>query len=519
MSWQNEVDEIERRRKRALEHGGAAAVEKQHGRGRLTVRERIDALVDRDTFREHGRVTGSSDTGEAGDETFAPANTVVGLAEIGGRRVVIGGDDFTQSGGAYSPAGLKKGLYVDELAIKRRLPLVRLLEAGGASVTGTGGARGRSGYDMTAPPMLNVLCMEALASVPVVCAALGPVAGYPAGRLAASHFSLMTKDTAQVLTGGPAVVERALGEATSKEELGSAKVHGRSGVVDNVVDDEEDAFRQMRKFLSYMPQNAWSAPPRFDVGDVRDRCEPALLEIVPLERRRAYKMRKLIEMVVDGRSFFEMTRGYGRSQITGLARVDGHPVGVLANDCMFDGGSMTAEGAQKVRRFVEMCDNFHLPIVSFVDEPGFMIGGAAEQAATIRHGMNAMFAVLQTRTPWFAIVVRKAFGVAQGIHYGYGGTVVAWPSAVSGALPVESGVHLAYRAEIEAADDPEARRRELEDEMAKGQSILPRAEEFGVHDLIDPRETRPRLCEWLDEVEEQVALHVAAGPRTYSMRP
>lgn len=268
-----------------------------------------------------------------------------------------------------------------------------------------------------------------------------------------------------------------------------------------------------------MPLNAWSAPPRFDVGDVRDRSEQALLEIIPENRRRAYKMRKLIEMVVDQRSFFEMTKGFGRSQITGLARVDGRSVGVIANDCMFDGGSMTAESAQKIRRFVELCDNFHLPILSFVDEPGFMIGAEAEQAATIRHGMSAMFAVLQSKTPWYAVVVRKAFGVAQGIHYGYGGTVVAWPSAVSGALPVEGGVQLAYGAEIKAAEDPEARRRELEDEMAKAQAIMPRAEEFGVHDLIDPRETRPRVCEWLDEIEEQVALDVSEGPRSYTMRP
>jgi acetyl-CoA carboxylase carboxyltransferase component len=310
-----------------------------------------------------------------------------------------------------------------------------------------------------------------------------------------------------------------MGERLTKEELGSAKVHGRSGVVDNVAEDETDAFRQIRKFLSFMPPHAWAAPPRFDVGDLRERREEALLEIVPRNRRRAYKMRRLIELVVDQRSFFEMTPGFGRSQITGLARVDGRPVGVLANDCMFDGGAMTAEGAQKIRRFVELCDNFHLPILSFVDEPGFMIGREAERAATIRHGMSAMFAVLQSQTPWFAVVVRKAFGVAQGIHYGHGGTVVAWPSAESGALPVEGGVALAYRAEIEHAADPEARRRDLEDEMALAQSILPRAEDFGVHDLIDPRETRPRVCDWLDEIEEQVALQAREGPRRYSMRP
>jgi acetyl-CoA carboxylase carboxyltransferase component len=180
---------------------------------------------------------------------------------------------------------------------------------------------------------------------------------------------------------------------------------------------------------------------------------------------------------------------------------------------------MTADGARKIRRFVETCDLFHLPIVSFVDEPGFAIGPEAEQDATIRYGMEAMFAALQTRVPWFAVLLRRSFGVAQGIHLGRDSTVVAWPSAESGALPVESGVALAFRAEIAAADDPEARRRELEDEMAAAQSAFPRAEEFGVHDLIDPRETRPALCAWLEEVAPQLELLATQGPPAYTLRP
>lgn len=520
MSWKPEVDEIEVRSTLALEHGGAEAVAKQHARGRLAVRERIDALVDRGSFREWGRLSGEAHTNQSGEiESVTPANTVLGTAEVDGRRIVVCGDDFTIRGAAYSQVGLKKGLYADELAIRRRIPLVRLLEAGGASVAGASGTRGRSGYDMTAPPALNVLCLEAMATVPVVCAALGPVAGFPAARLVASHLSIMTRHTSQVLTGGPALVERALGERASKEELGGPQVHLRSGVVDNVAEDEADVWRQARRFLSYLPPNAWESPPRFEVGDPPHRREEALLEIVPRNRRRAFKMRRVIEHVVDLDSFFEIGAQFGRSQITGLARVDGHPVGVLANDCMHAGGSMTADGAQKIRRFVELCDNFHLPVVSFVDEPGFMIGLDAEKSGTIRHGMNAMFAVLQSRVPWFAVLVRRSFGVAQGIHLGPGGTVVAWPSAESGALPVEGGVALAYRSEIENAADPEARRRELEDEMAQAQSIFPRAEEFGVHDLIDPRETRPTLCHWIGEVQTQLQDAVREGPRRYSMRP
>jgi acetyl-CoA carboxylase carboxyltransferase component len=518
MSWKDEADEIARRRELALAQGGAEAVAAQHARGRLSVRERIDALVDEGSFQEYGALAGQVEpVGDGQPVSFTPANVVVGVARIDGRPCVVGGDDFTIRGGAYSPAALRKGQYADELAVRRRLPLVRLLEGGGATVRGSSGVRGRSGYDLTAASPLNVLCIEALASVPVVCAALGPVAGFPAGRLVASHFSLMTRGTAQVLTGGPALVERALGVEATKEDLGGADVHARSGVVANVAEDEADAWRQIRRFLGYLPSHAWEAPPRAECSDPPDRREEELLEIVPRSRRRAYKIRRLLELVLDRDSLFELSPLYGRSQVTALARLGGHPVGVLASDAFFDGGAMTAAGARKIRRFAELCDTFHLPVVSFVDEPGFMIGPGAEQAGTIRCGMEAMFAVLQTRVPWLALVVRKAFGVAAGVHLGPNATVLAWPSAEVGAMPVESGVALAFRREIEAAADPEARRRELEDEMAAAQSIFPRAEDFGVHDLIDPRETRVRACRWIDEVQAQ--LRAQLTPPTYSIRP
>jgi acetyl-CoA carboxylase carboxyltransferase component len=520
MSWKPEVDEIERRSKRALEMGGQEALARHRERGRWNVRERIRALVDRDSFRERGQIAGTSgrDT-DAGDD-FKPTSVVLGTARIADRPVVVCGDDFTIRGGAYTQAGLRKGVYAEELAIKRKIPLVRLLEAGGASIAGTSsGARGRSGYDWTAPPMLNVLSMQSLQSIPVVCIALGPVAGFPAARLIASHLSIMTSSSSQVLTGGPAVVAQATKESLTKEELGGAQIHGRNGMVDNVAEDEADALRQARRFLSYLPGHCGEAPPYFDVGDRVDRRAEALLEIIPRERRQAYKMRRLITLVVDERSFFEIGRGWGRSQVTGLARIDGVSVGVMANDCYYDGGAMTADGAAKIRRFIELCDLFHLPVVSFVDEPGFAIGSAAEQAGTIRAGMNAMFTVLQSSVPWFACIVRRSYGVAQGIHLGPGATVVAWPSAMSGSLPVESGVALAFREEIEAAADPRGKRAELEDEMAKAQSVLPRSEEFGVHDLIDPRQTRPLLCEWVREIQPAITEHVRSGPPRYSIRP
>jgi acetyl-CoA carboxylase carboxyltransferase component len=518
MSWKPEVEGIERRRELAAEHGGREAVERQHARGRLAVRERIAALLDPGSFREEGGIAGESELDAEGRVlAFRPANVVMGVGRIGGRPVVVSGDDFTVSGASFSQLGLQKGSYADQLACRRRIPLVRLLEAGGARITGHTGARGRSGYNLTSDTKNSLPLVEALASVPVVAAALGPVAGFPAAKLVASHFSLMTRDTAQVLVGGPALVERALGEKVSKEELGGADVQLRNGVVDNAAADEADAFRQIRAFLSYLPGNAFERPPRVPSGDPAQREEEALLEIVPRSRRRAYKMRRLLELVVDRGSFFEIGTLFGRTQITGLARLDGHAVGILANDPMVYGGCMTADGAQKVRRLVDLCDAFHLPVVSFMDEPGFAIGVEAERAGTIRHGVRALFAVLQAEVPWFTLVVRKSFGVAAGIHLGPGCTAVAWPSAEFGAMPVEGGVAIGFRRELEAAADPEARRRELEDEIAAAQSVFPRAEEFGVHDVIDPRRTRPLLCAWLAEVEPQ--LRGCTGPRRHTLRP
>ena len=518
MSWKDEVDEIEARRRRARELGGSEAVARHRARGRRTVRERIAGLLDADSFREFGETAGHAEVDSQGRTvSFDPSNIVVGLGRVGGRPVVVGGDDFTVRGAAYTPASLKKSQFAESLAIQRRAPLVRLLEGGGASISGGYGRRGHSGYDLTQPPPMNLLALEAFSCVPVVCAALGPCAGFPAARLAASHFSVMTKDTAVVLTGGPALVERALGEKLTKEELGGAAVHLKSGVVNNVADDEDDALAQVRAFLSYLPQNAWQLPPVAEAVDPPGREAPELLSIVPRNRRQTYKVRRLIGHVVDRGSFFEIAARYGRSQVTGLARMNGHPVGVLANDCTIYGGGMSADGAQKVRRFVELCDTFNLPILSFVDEPGFQIGPGAEAAGTIRYGMEAMFAVLQCRVPWFSVVLRKSFGVAQGIHFGKHATVVAWPSMQSGALPVESGVHLAFGKEIAAAADPDARRAELEEEMFAAQSVFPRAEEFGVHELIDPRQTRPRICDWIDEIQEQ--LRATPGPPTYTPRP
>ena len=344
-----------------------------------------------------------------------------------------------------------------------------------------------------------------MAAVPVASAALGAVAGLPAARLVASHFAVMTRDTSQVMIAGPALVERALGERADKEALGGAAVHEKSGVVDAVARDERDAFAQIRRFLSYLPTNVWQAAPRAECDDPRDRAEAALLAIVPRDRRKIYDARELVRLVLDRDSLFELGRGYGRAQITALARLGGQPVGVWANDPRFYAGAMTAAAARKVRRFVELCDTFHLPIVAFVDEPGFMIGSPAEREATIRFGAEAIFAVVQATVPWASVIVRKSYGVAAAAHFAPDAAVFAWPSAEGGALPIEGGVAVAFRREIASAPDPDARRRELEAQFAGARSPFARAEAFGVHDLLDPRETRARLCDWVEEIQPALA--------------
>lgn len=509
MSWQNETDEIHRRRTAALAQGGAEAVARQHAKGKLTVRERVAALLDPGSFDEVGRGAGAM-----GEDGFEPANYVLGFGRIDGRRVVVGGEDFTMKGGSPSAAGFRKSVYAEDLALQYNVPLIRLHEGAGGSVGGTGKA------SLPAPVFERqrfISVARCMGTVPVASAALGAVAGMPAGRLVASHFSVMSKATAQILTAGPAVVARAMGEKTTKEELGGAQIHTRNGTVDNGADDEPACLAEIRRFLSYLPAHIGELAPVATCDDPVDRQEQALLDIVPRDRRRAFDMRRLLGLVLDEGSFFEIGRGYGRSQITGLARLNGQPVGVWANDGKHLAGSMNAAGAQKARRFMELAQTFHLPILSFVDEPGFMIGSQAEREATIRHGANAVLTAAMTTVPWCSVMVRRSFGVAQAAHYGPDGYVLAWPSAETGPLPVEGGVAVAYHREIAAAEDPDARRRELEEMLAARQSPFPRAEAFAVHELIDPRETRPMVARWLDRV--QPLLPGLLGPSAFTARP
>jgi acetyl-CoA carboxylase carboxyltransferase component len=519
MTWERDLAELRRREELARRMGGAERVARQHASGRLTVRERIARLFDSDTFREVGALAGwgTYEDGELAD--FLPANVVVGQGRIDGRRAVVQGDDFTVRGGAADAAIWQKMVYAERLASELRIPLVRLVDGTG----GGGSVKSLETMGYTYVPFIPGwdVATRNLSEVPVVAAALGPVAGLGAARVVASHFSVIARDTAQLFVAGPPVVAAAMGESPDKEELGGARTQTRAGAVDNIASDEEDALAQVRRFLSYLPSNVWEAPPLAAATDSRERREEELLSIVPRERRRPYKARRVVEAVLDGGSLFELGASFGRSLITGLGRLDGRPVGVLCSDPNHYGGGLTADASEKLVRFVDVCDQFRLPVVNFVDQPGFVIGTDAERRGTIRRGTRALVATYQATVPWVSILVRKVFGVAGAAHGRADGLNLryAWPSGDWGSLPIEGGIEAAYRRELEAAPDPAALRAEIEERLNAVRSPFRTAERFGVEEIIDPRDTRPVLCDWAERAHELVRHDLHAGPKRRGLRP
>src|SRR3954449_6523639 len=446
MSWDPELDELRRRTQLAHEMGGEERVARQHASGRLTVRERIGRLFDAETFHETGALAGRGTYGDDGElEAFLPANMVVGQGRLAGRRAIVQGDDFTVRGGAADAAIWQKLVWAERAAHDLRVPLVRLVDGTG------GGGSVKSLEDMGHTYVPHVpgfdLMGANLSRVPVVAAALGPCAGLGAARVVASHFSVIARG-AQVFVAGPPVVAMAgLGETPDKEQLGGAPTQTAAGAVDNEAVDEEDALAQLRRYLSYLPDNAWELPPVVASSDPADRRDDALLSIVPRDPRQPYKMRAILEAVLDRGSVFEVGARHGRSLITALARLDGRPVGVLASDPMHYAGGLTGDASDKLARFVDTCDQFRLPVANFVDQPGFVIGTQAEKAGTIRRGTRALFAVHQATVPWCSIIVRKVYGVAGAGHGNHAALNqrYAWPSGDWGSLAVAGGLGAGHR--------------------------------------------------------------------------
>lgn len=515
MSWQPEIDELRAREALAEQMGGADAVARQTGQGKLTVRARVDALLDPGSLHEIGKIAGSASYGPDGTlDSFRASNFVVGHGRIAGRPVVVQADDFTVRGGAADAAIWQKMVLAEKLAGEYRLPLIRLVDG-----TGGGGSvkmleKDPRTYIPETPGWEHVVAN--LAMVPVVGLALGPCAGLGAGRVAASHYSVMVKGLSQVFVAGPPVA-KALGEDVDKEALGGWEIQARNGVVDDVVDSEAEAFDAARRFLSYLPSSIDDLPLRTPCRDAMDRREEALISIVPRDRMVPYKMRRILEGCLDQGSFFEIGRQWGRPIVTGFARIDGYPVAVLAGDPMFGGGAWSADACRKVIRHVDLAQTFHLPMVHFVDCPGFAVGVRHEKAGVTRLGVQAMAAVYQATVPFCAVVVRKAYGLAGSAMMNPSRAKVrfCWPSGDWGSLPMDGGIEAAFKRELEAHPDPAGRLAELKAWMEALRSPFRTAESFYAEEIIDPRDTRPLLCGWIGLAQRVLD----RGPSRFGFRP
>lgn len=515
MSWAEEVEEIGRRREMARQLGGPEAVARQHAAGRMTVRQRIDRLVDPGSFSEIGILSGKALYDEHKKlKSVRPANAVIGTARVDGRRLAIDGDDYTIRGGSSEATISEKWIYAENYALQMRMPLVRIVESAGGSVRllEQQGSTKIPGY-----PTWKMASM--LGYVPVAAMAMGPCAGLGALKAACAHFSVMVRGTSQVFAGGPPVVERAMGKRIDKEELGGSHIHTReSGVINNEAASEEEAIDTVKRFLSYMPSSVFELPPVRECDDPADRAEEELLSIIPRERRRVYKARRILELVMDKGSLFEIAPKFGRSVITCLARLNGRPVGVIANDPMHYGGGLTRAAAEKMESFIDICDTFHLPIVNFVDQPGTIVGPEAERMGTVKGSVRVVSAIEQSVVPWCAVVVRRLYGLA-GSAYGRLQDInlhFAWPSARWGSIPIGGGVEAAFRAELDLLE-PEARKArlaEIEAHFDHLESPFLTAERFRVPDIIDPRETRAVLCNWLDDAWRVLPEQLGVRART-----
>ena len=468
-----------------------------------------------------GAIAGKAEYDEAGNlKTLTPANCVMGRAKLDGRPVVVLGDDFTVRGGSADATIPMKPIMAERMANELGFPIIRIIEGsgGGGSVktietTGRANLPGQLGISQFGYQYLA----DNLGTVPVVALGLGSVAGLGAARLAASHYSVMTKSTSAMFVAGPPVVA-GIGQNLSKQELGGWEVQCRAGAVDHAVDTEEEAFACARRFLSYLPPSVYSVAPRAERSDPARPARGGAVQRHPARPAQGLQDARRSSTLSSTRArSSRWARCSGGPIITGLARLDGLPVAILASDPYHYGGAWTADACAKTVRFVDMAETFHLPVVYLCDCPGFLIGLEAEKSATIRHGVRAMAAINQSSVPWCTVIVRNSFGVAGAAHVPAGRLAMryAWLSGWWGSLPLEGGIEAAYRAEIDAAPDRKAKLAEIEARLNALRSPFRTAETFWVEEIIDPRDTRKLLCEFAGLAEPLRT----PGPAAFGMRP
>ncbi|MFC1989107.1 acyl-CoA carboxylase subunit beta [Chloroflexota bacterium] len=498
---------LEQRRERIKAMGGKERVEAQKKRGKLTARERIDMLLDKDTFREIGMFAKSIGAASYGE---VPADAVVtGYGKIDGRGVYVFSQDFTSTGGTLSEVHSKKICRILDNAMKAGCPVIGLNDSGGARIQD--GVDSLSGYG-------QIFLRNTLASgvIPQICAILGPTAGGAVYSPALMDFIFMVKGISHAFITGPRVVKAAMGQEISEEELGGAVVAQRkAGVACRSEDSEAECFQNIRELISYLPSSNREKPKRSDLGDTPGRRDISLLDIIPASPNKPYDMHHIIEKIFDQRKdgkqiYFELFPLFATNIITCFSRLNGWPVGIIANQPLSKAGCLDIDASDKASRFIRFCDAFNIPIVNLVDVPGYLPGTDQEWGGIIRHGAKMLYAYSEATVPKITLTIRKAYG---GSYLGMcsrdlADFVFCWPTTELAVMGAEGAAPIIFRKELEKADDPakllQEKIKEYREEFANPYRA---AEHLHIDDVIDPAETRPRLIEALemamDKVEER----------------
>ncbi len=501
-SPEDPVEELRRRREAAHLGGGEDRIERQHARGKMTARERIDYFLDDDTFRELDTFVEHQSTNfDMAEKTYPGDAVVTGRGEVDGRPVFVFAHDFTVLGGSVGEVVADKVCKVMDKAVESGVPVVGLNDSGGARI--------QEGVDSLVG-FARIFRRNTKASglIPQISAIMGPCAGGATYSPALTDFTLMVEDTSHMMITGPDVIETVTGEQISKEELGGAQTHaGTSGVAHMACPGEEAALDAVADLLAFLPSNHLEDPPRAEPYDDPTRDCERLADVVPQEAKKPYDVVDVIDDLVDTGSFLEIHGSWARSMVVGFAHMDGRPVGIVANQPRANAGTIDISASEKTARFVRTCDSFNVPVVTLVDTPGFMPGTDQEHNGIIRHGAKLIYAYAEATVPLLTVVTRKAYGgayIVMGSKELGADVNYAWPGAEMAVLGPRGAVNILYRKELQEAEDTEARREELMDEYREQFANPYKPAQRGhVDDIFEPEETRRRLIEDLELLERK----------------
>jgi len=495
------VEDLRERRSRNLGMGGPERIARQHERGKLTVRERLDLLFDPGSFIEFGLLAHQQSM--RGNQAAAPEQTpadgvVTGHGLVDGRQVWVIAYDFTVMAGSMGAVGEQyKCARVREMAMRYRKPIVWLLDSAGARIQEAAG----STFAGSGQLFFDQVTMSGV--IPQVAAMLGPCAAGTAYIPGLSDFVPMVKGTSSMSLGGARLVKAATGEDVTDHDMGGSQVHCyESGVGDNEVQDDAECIATVRRFLSYLPSSNTDEPPYVACDDPPDRLVEGLEKIVPANPRAAYDVRRVARAIADRDSWFEVKPTWAKNIVVGLARVGGHAIGVVANQPMQKGGILDCDAADKAARFIRMCDTFNVPLVYLVDVPGFLVGSAVEKQGIIRHGAKMLYATSEATVPKITVVMRKAYGAGYFVMCGRGyhpDVLVAWPFAEISVMGPEGAVNIIFNKQIEAAEDPAATRAAYLQQIRDTISPYIAAGWAMIDDVIEPAETRRVIVRGLEQ--------------------